>query len=102
LGDATEITAVISENFNAVELLGLRELMVNRDLKRIDAYEKVWRRRHGAPVIPDFVHSDQRPTKIKGSIRQHPAPTGELPESTGDQTGGAARPVQPSLPTRRQ
>ncbi len=34
--------------------------------------------------------------------RQHPAPTGEPSESTGDQTDGAARPVQPSLPTRRQ
>ena len=39
LGDATNITAVISENFNAVELLGLRELMVKRDLKRIEAFE---------------------------------------------------------------
>jgi anaerobic magnesium-protoporphyrin IX monomethyl ester cyclase len=40
LGDATKITAVISRNFNAVELLGLRELMVNRDIKRINEYEK--------------------------------------------------------------
>jgi len=56
LGDATELTAVISENFNAVELLGLRELMINRDLKRINEYEKIWRERHGEPVIPDFVH----------------------------------------------
>jgi anaerobic magnesium-protoporphyrin IX monomethyl ester cyclase len=39
LGDATKITAVISKNFNAVELLGLRELMVNRDVKRIKEYE---------------------------------------------------------------
>jgi len=39
LGDATKITAVISKNFNAVEILGLRELMVNRDLKRIEEYE---------------------------------------------------------------
>ena len=50
------ITAVISENFDAVELLGLRELMVNHDFKRIDEYEKLWRERHGEPVIPDFVH----------------------------------------------
>lgn len=57
LGDATKITAVISENFDAVELLGLRELMVNHDLKRINEYEKVWRQRHGEPVIPDFVHT---------------------------------------------
>jgi len=31
LGDATEITTVISRNFNAVELLGLRELMLKFD-----------------------------------------------------------------------
>ncbi len=43
LGDATKITAVISENYNAVELLGLRELMVDRDLKRINDYERIWR-----------------------------------------------------------
>lgn len=40
LGDATSITAVISKHFNAVELLGLRELMVNRDKKRISSYMK--------------------------------------------------------------
>ena len=61
LGDATRITAVISENFNAVELLGLRELMVNRDLKRIDEYEKIWRQRHGEPYLPDFVHNPRQP-----------------------------------------
>ncbi|MBI2470419.1 MAG: B12-binding domain-containing radical SAM protein [Planctomycetes bacterium] len=44
LGDATRITAVISENFNAVELLGLRELMVNRDVKRILEYKKIWKK----------------------------------------------------------
>ncbi|MBI3456364.1 MAG: B12-binding domain-containing radical SAM protein, partial [Candidatus Rokubacteria bacterium] len=49
LGDATKITAVIAENFNAVELLGLRELMVQRDLKRINEYERVWRKLHGEP-----------------------------------------------------
>lgn len=42
LGDATKITAVISRNFNAVELLGLRELMVAHDKNRIRAYEKTW------------------------------------------------------------
>jgi len=47
LGDATKITAVISQNFNAVELLGLRELMINFDYKRIREYEKYWRKAHG-------------------------------------------------------
>lgn len=49
LGDATKITAVICENLNAVELLGLRQLMVNRDIKRIREYEKIWRSIHGEP-----------------------------------------------------
>lgn len=47
LGDATSITGVISHNFNVVELLGLRELMVNKDRKRIDEYEQIWRRNRG-------------------------------------------------------
>ncbi len=46
LGDATRITAVISKKFNAVELYGLRELMVQRDLRRIAAYEEEWNRLH--------------------------------------------------------
>lgn len=46
LGDATRITAVISHNFNAVELLGLRELMLNFDYKRINEYEQWWRQAH--------------------------------------------------------
>ena len=47
LGDASTISATISRNFNAVELAGLREMMVRRDLKRIDEYEQIWRRNNG-------------------------------------------------------
>jgi anaerobic magnesium-protoporphyrin IX monomethyl ester cyclase len=46
LGDATKVTAVICKKFNAVELYGLRELMMNHDLARIDAYEAEWNRLH--------------------------------------------------------
>lgn len=53
LGDATKITAVICENLNAVELIGLRQLMVNRDIKRIREYEKIWRNVHGEPKFSD-------------------------------------------------
>ncbi len=53
LGDATRITGVISHNFNAVELLGLREAMLAGSTRMIDAYEQVWRGNHhiadGAP-----------------------------------------------------
>lgn len=79
LGDATKITAVISENFNAVELLGLRELMVNRDLKRIDEYEQVWRKSHGEPVIPDFVHNATGNRSTKRGFHTSPVRTVGLP-----------------------
>lgn len=47
VGDASSISAVISQNFNAVELIGLRDMMVNGEHRLIDEYEKVWRRNHG-------------------------------------------------------
>lgn len=50
VGDATRVTAVISKKFNAVELYGLRELMVLRDLRLIGHYEAEWNRTH--PVDP--------------------------------------------------
>jgi anaerobic magnesium-protoporphyrin IX monomethyl ester cyclase len=46
LGDATRVTAVISKKFNAVELYGLRELMVQHDLRHIAQYEAEWNRRY--------------------------------------------------------
>jgi radical SAM superfamily enzyme YgiQ (UPF0313 family) len=52
LGDATRVTAVISKKFNAVELYGLRELMVLRDLRHLDEYEAEWNRLHGSSATP--------------------------------------------------
>lgn len=60
LGDATKITAVISENFSAVELLGLRELMIQNDIKRIRQHEAMWRKAHGQPRLPDFRKEGRR------------------------------------------
>lgn len=45
LGDASKITGVISENFNAVELVGLRDMMLNFDYRHINEYENIWRAR---------------------------------------------------------
>ena len=39
LGDASQISATICHNFSPVELIGLRELMLKRDIKKIDDYE---------------------------------------------------------------
>ena len=46
LGDASRVSATISKNFDAVELIGLREMMVHRQYDKIDAYEKKWRARN--------------------------------------------------------
>ena len=52
LGDATRVTAVISKKFNAVELYGLRELMVLRDVKNIQRFEAEWNRLHANDPAP--------------------------------------------------
>lgn len=52
LGDATRVTAVISKKFNAVELYGLRELMVLRDIKHIQRFEAEWNRLHANDPAP--------------------------------------------------
>ena len=49
LGDASRLSAVISKNFNAIELIGLREMMVHRQYDKINAYEKEWRKKHNIP-----------------------------------------------------
>lgn len=60
LGDATKITAVISENFTAAELLGLRQLMIDGDVRRICQHERAWRARHGEPKLPNFPGENRR------------------------------------------
>lgn len=61
LGDATKMTSVISHNFNAVELLGLRDLMMDFDYKRIAEYEKYWRKAHDIPDgAPSTVYDEAK------------------------------------------
>lgn len=68
LGDATKMTAVISHNFNSVELLGLRELMLQFDYKHINEYESIWRRNHGIPDgAPSTLFRD--PSKQTGATK---------------------------------
>jgi radical SAM superfamily enzyme YgiQ (UPF0313 family) len=77
LGDATKVTAVISHNFNAVELLGLRELMVAFDYKRIRDYESYWRKAHeipeGAPstVFASPTKGGPAPGRISRATERH-------------------------------
>ncbi len=60
LDDATKITANICENFSTVELLGLRELMVTFDRKKIEAFEEEWWSRHKTVKLPKFISKGWR------------------------------------------
>jgi anaerobic magnesium-protoporphyrin IX monomethyl ester cyclase len=51
LGDATDLTANICENFNDVELYGIRELMLRGDFKKLDQFEASWRNHNGDPQV---------------------------------------------------
>jgi len=46
LGDASKPTAVISHNFNAVELLGLQQIVSSMDFRLLDQFEKQWEASH--------------------------------------------------------
>lgn len=62
LGDASKISAVISQNFTAVELIGLRELMLIKDHRKLDEYERIWRASHNIPEgAPSTLYQPERP-----------------------------------------
>jgi radical SAM superfamily enzyme YgiQ (UPF0313 family) len=65
LGDASKISAVISHNFNAAELVALREFMVSMDYRKIDQYEKIWRQNHNIP--------DSAPSTLTGLKQENAA-----------------------------
>ena len=46
MGDATRVTGVISKNFNSVELIGLREMMLQKQYHKVDEYEAVWKEKN--------------------------------------------------------
>jgi radical SAM superfamily enzyme YgiQ (UPF0313 family) len=46
LGDASKITAVISHDFSAMQLLGLQQIVYLRDLRLLDQSEKHWGNAH--------------------------------------------------------
>ncbi|MEE9250331.1 MAG: radical SAM protein [Alphaproteobacteria bacterium] len=55
LDDATKITANICENFTTVELLGIRELMVAFNYRKLKQFEAEWWSRHKTVKLPKFL-----------------------------------------------
>ena len=69
LGDASRVSAVISKNFNAVELVGLREMMLHRQYDKIDQYEKEWRLKHKIPEGEPSTLVVKKKSKNENEIR---------------------------------
>ena len=71
LGDASRVSATISKNFNAVELIGLREMMVHRQHDKIDRYEKEWRTKHKIPEgqASTLVKQDRKAKQQKSNVK---------------------------------
>jgi Radical SAM superfamily. len=68
LGDATKITAVISHNFTGLELLGLQEIVAQRNLRVLDQAEKYWGRPGATNVAAPKESFNFRRKKIDGPI----------------------------------
>ena len=68
LGDASSITAVISHKFTAMDLMGLQEIVTQRNLRVLDQAEKHWGRENAEPVaVPKSMFNFRR-KKIKGPV----------------------------------
>ncbi len=70
LGDASSISATISENFSSIELMGLQELVLKQDLRSLDIAEKHYEQSR----IKDYkIHQGEEsfnfiPKNVKGPL----------------------------------
>jgi len=72
LGDASKITAVISHEFSALQLLGLQQIVYLKDLRILEQSENHWASTHTS-TIPMAVAQDSfnlRPYRVSGPIEQ--------------------------------
>lgn len=69
LGDASRITGTISHNFSAMELLGLQQIVAQRNLRLLDLAEKSYAERE-KPVVSAQKSFNFRREKLDGPIAQ--------------------------------
>ena len=70
LGDATKITATISENFTGMELIGLQEIVAKRDLRLLGIAERSHVRRD--PLSHRSGSANFKPRRLPGPIEAIP------------------------------
>jgi anaerobic magnesium-protoporphyrin IX monomethyl ester cyclase len=68
LGDATKITAIISHNFTGLELLGLQEIVAQRNLRILDQAEKHWGRTERPQIAEPKSSFNFKRKKIDGPM----------------------------------
>lgn len=68
LGDASKITATISHNFSALELLGFQEIVAQRNLRLLDLAEKNWARTTETRLVSPKASFNFRRKKIDGPV----------------------------------
>lgn len=68
LGDASKITATISHNFTALELLGLQEIVAQRNLRLLELAEKHWMRDAMQSVVAPKPSFNFRRKKLDGPV----------------------------------
>ena len=72
LGDASKITAVISHEFSALQLLGLQQIVYLKDLRILEQSEKHWANNH-TPTVPmakPQVSFNLKPLRVSGPLAQ--------------------------------
>lgn len=72
LGDASKISAVISHDLSAVQLLGLQEIVYQKNLRLLDQSEKHWKEaaKHIEPVAKHRDSFNVQPVRIAGPIEE--------------------------------
>jgi len=72
LGDATKITATISHKFSGMDLLGLQEIVAQRDLRQLDLAERHWGRSDEtiSPIAKPQVSHNIIQNKTKTPLQQ--------------------------------
>ena len=70
LGDASKITATISHNFSAMQLLGLQQIVYYKDLRLLELSKKHWgdAQAYTQPVAVSKASFNLNTAKIAGPI----------------------------------
>jgi len=71
LGDASNISGTISHNFSAIELMGLQQIVANKDLRLLDVVERNWIKLNKHKHVEEESTNNFVNKKINGPIHEN-------------------------------